>query len=251
MTTYETNVQKELSFQKILFMIFVPSSILTAIYIIVGGLNQTVPSLLLFYICATLLLFPIELGVVLHASKKEYGRYSLKSAFANYNKMSWWKIFLYGAFLFGFAGLMSVVLAPLENNLFAPILNKLKQSIPAYFDWQNIEYLKQYSKDILLLTCISYFILNVFVGPIIEELFFRGYLTSKISRFGNFAPLIITILFSLYHLWLPFNNLFRISIFFPAAWLAWKKKNIYISMVFHCLCNLLSTVSFIISVYSI
>jgi membrane protease YdiL (CAAX protease family) len=251
MTTYESKVQKELSFQKILFMIFVPSSILTAIYIIVGGLNQTVPSLLLFYICATFILFPIEIGVVLHASKKEYGSYSLKSAFTNYNKMSWWKIFLYGAFLFGFAGLMSVALAPLENNLFAPISNKLKQSNPAYFDWQNIEFLKQYSKDILLLTCISYFILNVFVGPIIEELFLRGYLTSKISRFGNFAPLIITILFSLYHLWLPFNNLFRISIFFPAAWFAWKKKNIYISMVFHCLCNLLSTVSFIISVYSI
>ena len=251
MTTFEPTVQKEISLQKLLFMIFIPSLITTVVYIIAGGLNQTVPSLLLFFICAILTLFPIELGIVLHASKKAYGSYSVKSAFANDNKMSWWKIFLYGAFLFGFAGLMSVALAPLENKLFAPISNMLKQSMPAYFDWQNIEFLKQYSKDLLLLTCISYFILNVFVGPIIEELFFRGYLTSKISRFGNFAPLIITTLFSLYHLWLPFNNLFRISVFFPAAWLAWKKKNIYISMVFHCLCNLLSTVSFIISVYSI
>jgi hypothetical protein len=32
--------------------------------------------------------------------------------------------------------------------------------------------------------------------------------------------------------------------------IAWKKKNIYISIVFHCLCNFISTVSFIISVYS-
>jgi len=52
--------------------------------------------------------------------------------------MSWWKIFLYGAFLFGFAGLMSITVGPLENRLFAPLANKLKQSIPAYFDWQNI-----------------------------------------------------------------------------------------------------------------
>lgn len=251
MTTFVTNVQKEMSLKKLLLMIFLPSAILTAVYIIVGSLNQTVPSLLLFYICAALILFPIELGVVLHASKKDYGKYSLKSAFYNDKILSWWKIFLYGAFLFGFAGLMSVALAPLENNLFAPISNSLKQSIPAYFDWQNIEYFKQYSKSILLLTFICYFILNVFVGPIIEELFFRGYLTSKITRFGHFAPLIITIMFSLYHLWLPFNNLFRISIFFPAAWLAWRKKNIYISMVFHCLCNLMSTISLIISVYSI
>jgi len=239
-----------MSLQKILCMIFIPSSILTIVYIITGGLKHTIPSLLLFYICAALILFPIEIGVVLNASKKEYGSYSLKSAFTNYNKMSWWKTFIYGAFLFAFAGIMSVTIAPLENILFAPISNKLTQIIPAYFDWNNIEYFKLYSKDILLLTCVGYFIFNVIVGPIIEELFFRGYLTSKISRYGNFAPLIITILFSLYHFWLPFNNLFRISIFFPAALIVWRKKNIYISIVFHCLCNLLATVSFIISLYS-
>lgn len=250
MTTYKTNVQKEMSLQKILCMIFIPSSILTIVYIIIGGLNRTIPSLLLFYICATLILFPIEIGIVFNASKKEYGSYSLKSAFTNYKKMSWWKIFLYGSLLFAFAGIMSVTLAPLENTLFAPITNKFTQSIPEYFNWNNIEYYKQFSKDILLLTCVSYFILNVFVGPIVEELFFRGYLTSKLSRYGNFAPLIITVLFSLYHLWIPFNNLFRISVFLPAAWIAWRKKNIFISIVFHCLCNLLSTVFFIISVYS-
>lgn len=250
MTTYKTNVQKEMSLQKILCMIFIPSSILTIVYIITGGLKHTIPSLLLFFICATLILFPIEIGVILNASKKEYGSYSLKSAFTNYNKMSWWKIFIYGSILFTFAGIMSVTVAPLENNLFAPISNMLTQSMPVYFDWSNIEYFKQYSKDILLLTCVGYFILNVIVGPIVEELFFRGYLTSKISRYGNFAPLIITILFSIYHFWLPFNNLFRISAFFPAALIAWRKKNIYISIVFHCLCNLFSTVSFIISIYS-
>src|SRR5665647_949523 len=152
MTTYKTNEQKQMSLQKILCMIFIPSSILTIVYIITGGLAHTIPSLLLFYICAILILFPIEIGVVLNASKKEYGSYSLKSAFTNYNKMSWWKILIFGTLLFAFAGIMSVTVAPLENTLFAPITNKLTQSIPAYFNWNNIEYYKQYSKDILLLT---------------------------------------------------------------------------------------------------
>ena len=250
MTTYKINVQKQMSLQKLLCLIFIPSLILIIVYIVTGGLKHSIPSLLLFYICATLILFPIEIGVILNASKKEYGSYSLKSAFSDYNKMSWWKIFIYGSLLFAFAGIMSVTIAPLENNLFASLSNKLIQSMPVYFNWNNIEYFKQYPKDILLLTCVGYFILNVIVGPIIEELFFRGYLTSKISRYGNFAPLIITILFSLYHFWLPFNNLFRISIFLPAAFIAWRKKNIYISIVFHCMCNLFATVSFIISVYS-
>jgi hypothetical protein len=238
-----------MSLSKLLCLIFVPTSILTVTYIIAGFMQDAIPSLLLFFICAALILFPIEIGIVLDASKKEYGRYSLESSFSRHSEMSWWRILLYGSALFAFSGIVSVTVAPLENNLFAPISNQLTQITPAYFQWNNIEYTRQYSRGIVLLTCVAYFVLNVIVGPIVEELFFRGYLTAKISRFGNLAPLIITILFSLYHFWLPFNNLFRIAVFLPAALIAWKKNNIYISIVFHCLCNLLSTVSFIVSVY--
>lgn len=239
-----------MSILKVVAFIFIPTAILTALYIFIGYMQTVVPSLLLFSLLAIIVLFPFEVGMVMKASKKEHGKYSLKSAFNHYNKMSPLKIFIYGFFLSGFAGVVSITIAPLENSLFAPLSDKIAQTMPQYFNWNNIEYLKQYSKEILLATCIVYFICNVIIGPIIEELFFRGYLTSKMSRFGNFAPLIITVLFSLYHFWLPFNNLFRICAFFPAAWMAWKKKNIYIIIVFHCLCNLLSTVSFIISVYS-
>jgi len=238
-----------MSLSKLLCLIFVPTSILTIAYIIAGFMQDTVPSLLLFFLCATFILFPIEIGIIMYASKEEYGRCSLESSFSRHSEMSWWRILLYGSILFAFSGIVSVTIAPLENNLFAPISDRLTQITPAYFDWSNIEYMKQYPKGILLLTCVGYFVLNVIVGPIVEELFFRGYLTAKISRFGDLAPLIITILFSLYHFWLPFNNLFRIAVFLPAAWVAWKKNNIYISIVFHCLCNLLSTVRFIASVY--
>lgn len=239
----------QISIPKLLCLIFIPTSILTIVYIFAGLAQNAIPSLILFYLCAALILFPIELGIVMYASKKEYGSFSLKSAFSSYSKMSWWKILLFGSLLFAFAGIMSVTLAPLENNLLASISNYLKQITPEYFDWANIEYFRQYSKGILLFTFIGYLLFNVIVGPIVEELFFRGYLTPKISRFGNWAPLIVTVLFSLYHLWLPFNNLFRISVFFPAAFVAWKKKNIYISIVFHCLCNLISSISLIIAVY--
>lgn len=214
------------------------------VYIVLGSIQNTIPSLLLFMLCAALILFPIEIGVVLHASKTEYGSFSLKSSFSRHNKMSRLKIFLYGFGLCAFAGIISVTVAPLENNLLAPVSNMFTGYIPEYFNWNNIEQLKMYPNNILLTTCIVYSILNVIVGPIIEELFFRGYLTSKLSRYGDFAPLIITVLFSLYHFWLPFENLFRIFVFFPAAFIAWKKKNIYITIVFHCMCNLLSTIAF-------
>lgn len=241
-----------LSLWKVILLIFVPTSILTLAYIIVGHLVQEiVPSFLLFFILAMLVLFPVQLIVVLWASKKEYGKYSFKSAFSNHQKISWWKVFVYGALLWGFAGIMSVTIAPLEYSLFAPVSDHLFNRLPAYFDWNNLEYLHQYPRNTLLLTIAILAILNIFIGPITEELFFRGYLTAKISRYGKLAPLIITVLFSLYHLWLPFNNLFRIIIFYPVAYVAWKLNNIYIAMVFHCLSNLVSTIMIITGILAI
>lgn len=242
--------KNNISLKKLFGLIFIPTSLLMIAYVIVGSLQQTIPSILLFFLLAILILFPIELGVVLYSSKKEYGSYSLKSAFQDYEKMSWWKILLYGVVLFGFAGLMTVTIAPLEQILTAPIADRLANIMPTYFDWYNMEFLKGYSNNILMITVVVLFLMNVIVGPIIEELFFRGYLTSKISRYGKWAPLIVTILFSIYHFWLPFNNLFRIAIFFPAAYIAWKKKNIYITMAFHIFSNLFSTISIIIAIYS-
>ncbi len=241
-------IPDHLSVSKLLGLIFIPTTLLTIAYILIGQMQNTIPSILLFFLLAILILFPIELGVVLRASKNRYGSYSLKSAFANQKKMSWWKILIYGVVLFGFAGLMSEIIVPVETMLTAPLADKFTQSIPAYFDWNNMDYLQQYPKNILLITGVVFFVLNVIVGPIVEELFFRGYLTSQLSRFGIWAPVIVTVLFSLYHFWLPFNNLFRIAIFLPAAYFAWKEKNIYISIVFHCLCNLFSTISFLLAV---
>ena len=46
----------------------------------------------------------------------------------------------------------------------------------------------------------------------VEEMFFRGYLLPRISRLGAWAPLVNTVLFSLYHLFTPWLNVGRIAI---------------------------------------
>lgn len=244
-------LQGDMGFSRLLALIFIPTILTTAVYVGVGLVFQTIPSLLLFFLVATLILFPIELAVVLRASKKYYGSYSLKSAFANHKHMPWWKILIYAVVLFGYAGLMSAAISPLERMVAAPLADKLYSSIPTYFNWDNLEYLRNYPKGILLATCVGFIAFNVIVGPIVEELFFRGYLTSRIGRFGKWSPVIVTVLFSLYHLWLPLNNLFRILVFLPAAYVAWRQKNIYIAIVFHCLCNLASTIGFIVALYAV
>ena len=231
----------------LLIRIFIPTIVLCLSFLILRHFCN-MPYILLFCILGTFTLFPIELGMILCASKKEYGTYSLKSAFVRQEKLALWKIVLIGFVFFGIAGLLSAFVAPIENQFFAEMRAAVLNNLPIGFDWTNLEYIKSFSKPILVFTCIYYGVFNVLVGPITEELFFRGYLTSHYKKQSSFTPILIAVLFSLYHFWLPFNNVFRILAFAPVAYVAYKKKNIYISICFHCICNLFSVVSFILEI---
>lgn len=233
--------------KKILFYIFTPTIVLSLSYLILGHFCN-IPHILLFCVLATFTLVPIELGVILSASKKEYGTFSLKSAFAGQKKLPFLNILFIAFIFFGIAGLLSAFVAPIENQMFSEIRATVLHHLPIGYDWTNYEYIKSFSKPILILTCVYYGVFNVFIGPIIEELFFRGYLTSHYKKQSVFTPILIAVLFSLYHFWLPFNNVFRILAFAPVAYVAYRKKNIYISTCFHCLCNLFSVVSFVLEV---
>jgi len=102
-----TSIEKKndnLSLITVFFLVFVPTTILTAVYVLLGLVQETIPSLLLFFALALVILFPFELVVILRASKKEFGNYSLRSAFANQEKPNWTKTLLYVSLLFCFAG---------------------------------------------------------------------------------------------------------------------------------------------------
>lgn len=244
-----TDVKKEkIGTKGLLLRIFIPTSVLSLLYLLLGQFCK-IPHLLLFCILGTVILVPLELGFILASSKKEYGAYSLKSAFDGQEKLAGWQVLVIALVFFGLAGLFSAFLAPVENRIFAELRAAVLSHLPAGFDWTNYEYLKTFSKPMLVFTCVYYGIFNVLIGPITEELFFRGYLTSHYEKQSSFTPILITVLFSLYHFWLPFNNIFRILAFAPAAYVSYRKKNFYISIFFHCFCNLFSVIGFIEAVW--
>lgn len=85
----------------------------------------------------------------------------------------------------------------LGSQAFLGIREAVLGKLPSGFDWTDMEYLKSYSKPILVVTCAYYSVFNVFVGPITEELYFRGYLTSHYEKQGRMTPILIAVLFSL------------------------------------------------------
>ncbi len=192
-------------------------------------------------------LLPFELYVILCASKKEYGKYSLRSALTYNNKIKPRKLLLKAIILFCIAGAVATLVGNIETQFMTSTVFKF---VPDYFKIEDfINQTTQYSSETILFTCILYVVANAFVLPVIEELFFRGYLMSRIKRFGKFTPLIITVLFSLYHFWAPWSNIMRILAIYPYNYSVLKNKNIYIGIIVHCAINICSCASLLYAVY--
>lgn len=223
-------------FLKVSLLAFIPSIILMLLYVFLGHIQNNIPSLLLFLICGITLL-PFELYII----------YKNKSNLWNKSKLKWWQLIIIVGILFGIAGLGAVIITPLEHNLFSNVIDKINGTMPAYFSWDPSN-LANYSNGMIIITCVLYFLLNVIIYPVIEEFYFRGVLTSKLKKYGYLAPVFVTVVFSIYHFWLPFDNLFRIAVFMLPSILAYKYNDIRISIGFHCTCNLFSTISFILEV---
>jgi len=87
------------------------------------------------------------------------------------------------------------------------------------------------------------FLLGIFidgiVGPVVEELFFRGYLLPRMAYLKNWAPIVNGVLFGLYHFWQPHNYLAIIGVGVVISYVVWKKKNVYLGIAIHCTLNVL------------
>ena len=91
-----------------------------------------------------------------------------------------------------------------------------------------------------IVTLAAYLAINGLLGPIVEELYFRGYLLPRMERLGRWAPLVNVSLFSLYHFWSPWQVMARIVGLGPTVYAVRWKRSVYLGMVVHCTLNTLS-----------
>ena len=103
----------------------------------------------------------------------------------------------------------------------------------------DVDRLTDFSRDAWLVTLTAYLVLNGIIGPIVEELYFRGYLLPRMEWMGRWAPLVNVSLFSLYHFWSPWQIVGRILGFGPTVYAVRWKENVYLGMVVHCTLNTL------------
>lgn len=184
------------------------------------------PSFFALLLAFTLVLIPLELGFLLYQGKNKNGRFTLKGIIGYQNPLPWWQYLVWGGVIFVIVGALMTLLKPvdvfLEKNLFS--------WIPA----MNLGLDGHYSKEILIVTYSLAILINVFLAPVVEELYFRGYLLPRMK--GKHTLLVHSFLFALIHVFTPWMIISRIIGFLPIL-VGTTKKNLYVGMIVHMLCN--------------
>jgi uncharacterized protein len=181
---------------------------------------------------------PLLMGTLLHQGRQLNGTWSLHGILLYRTPLPWRQYAWIVPVLLVWAALASTLLYPLAEflrlNLFA-----------AWPQWLSLSSLVQsptrYSTSILWTIVALSAVLNLVV-PITEELYFRSFLLPRLPVPRRLAPLVSTVLFSLYHFWLPWDFIGRIITLLPVVYVVQWKQNVYVSILVHCILNLMGTV---------
>jgi membrane protease YdiL (CAAX protease family) len=198
------------------------------------------PSMMVLMTAIVLILVPFELGYLLYQGKKKNGRFSLQGIVYYRSPIPIWQYIIWVPALFVIVGIIFTLMKPvdvfLQKNLFAwmPLMESGLQG--------------GFSKGVLIVTYGMAAIFGAVVGPIVEELYFRGFLLPRMKYAGKWAPLLHSLLFALYHVFTPWMFVTRTIGMLPLVY-AVQRRNVYVSIIVHILVNLIDVVvglSFII-----
>lgn len=176
---------------------------------------------------------PLELGYLLYLGKQRNRTFSLRGIVLYREPIPIWQYVLFFLLLLAFAFTVLFLISPLTQFL----AENLFSWLPKFLLPDGSDFYPPFAPTAILITLILGLVFDGIVNPIIEELYFRGYLLPRISRFGWLAPLLNAFLFSLQHYWQPYNFPLIFLIQLAIVYVVWWKRNIYISMLAHCAGN--------------
>lgn len=195
------------------------------------------PSVFALFIGIPLVIVPIELGILLGHAKRTTGTFSLRATVVYRRRLPVRRLvpITLGLFVW-FAAFLVLATAVLDEWIAERFFTWVPDAILQFSQVQEAG--ESAPAAALLILLVVAFVFNGVVGPVTEELYFRGFLLPRIDRLGRAAPVLNTVLFSIYHFWTPWQNVTRILGLLPMTWLAWRKRSTQLAIATHVTINL-------------
>lgn len=212
---------------RLIGLFLLPGALLTAAFVALAPVAERLglPPLAALLAGVIVVVVPVELGLALRAGPSPFREPMAPRTWA------WLAPVLVLAAFAGF-GLGALVEPAILRGLF--------DWLPAwYVDPLPVDRVGEWSPAVWIGTLVAFLVVNGIVGPVVEELYFRGFLLPRMQYLGRWAPLVNVALFSVYHLWSPWQVLSRIAGFGPTVYAVQRTRNIRLGMVVHCTLNVL------------
>jgi membrane protease YdiL (CAAX protease family) len=195
--------------------------------------NLGFPSMMPWLVSVLCVLLPFELGYLLYQGRRRNGRFSLSGVIAYRQRLSAPQIVLWTAVTFAAVLVLFVLSGPATNYLQARVF----AWVPGWFVLDTGIEGGGYTRSALLLLNAASVLVFVIGVPIVEEMYFRGYLLPRISYLGMWGVPANALLFALYHFTTPWVFVTRVLITLPLAYVAYRKQNILPGIVVHAIAN--------------
>jgi membrane protease YdiL (CAAX protease family) len=227
---------EQLGWPALIGLHLVPGALVTAAFVLLAPVVERVgfPPITALLLAIVFVLVPFEVGVVVRAGRARGGALGAVPYREPIAPRTWlWLVpaLVLAAFV-GF-GLHQTIEPQLIKSFFG--------WLPEWFVTPiSLDRVGEYSRSAWIVTLVAFFAINGFIGPIVEEFYFRGYLLPRMERLGRWAPLVNVSLFSLYHFWSPWQLVARVLGVGPFAYAVRWKRNIYLGMAVHCTLNVIA-----------
>jgi membrane protease YdiL (CAAX protease family) len=226
------------SLLKSILLHILPGAFTTLVFVLIVPLlgPSGFPPLLAFLLAVLLVDLSLQLAVMLFEGKKLNGRLSLEGVILYREKVSWktFALVFVAAFVVVYA--LITLVTPLTTFLTRTLFSGLPQ-------WMFLEEPTQYAafaKNAVIALFVFQLVLTGVALPWVEELYFRGYLLPRISRYGAWAPLLGGLFFALYHGWQLYSFLTVLLLGTALGYLVWWKRDIRLSISLHVFANALT-----------
>ncbi len=218
-----------------------PGAVGTLVYFVAAPLliPLGVPPLLTLLFVVTPVVLALELGHLLRSRPRGTRGLSLAGVVdLTRGRMPARRAALLVLGMVGFSIVAQIVMYPLEGLL----ANSAFAWLPGWAIRTDVSQYGTYARPVLVLTFGLMLALNGVLLPLVEELYFRGYLLPRLAPLGRAAPWLHHVLFTLYHFWQPWMYLSVLLFALPLTFVPWKTGNVRLSMIAHCVINSLGTV---------
>ena len=226
------------------FMLHIlPGALVTIAFVLLKPISDSIvyPPLLAFLLAILLIDIPVLLGIMFFEGRKQNGKLSLQGVVLYREKIPWGTFAL--IFIGAFVGVYLLIMLVTPINAF--LTERLFSGLPKWMFLEEQSQYLAYAKNVLVITFAFQLVLTGIVLPWIEELYFRGYLLPRISRYKWWAPVIGGFFFGLYHSWQPFGFLTVFVLGTALSYIVMWKHDIRLSIGLHVFANTFARLAFL------